>query len=120
MATPSITDSIERFRIETEFKLDQTIEVRRHNQAEERITWTRHKDLGYEFSAEVWLERALEKDQTRAVKRVRTSTNSAIDYRKELLAMVELSQVCPRWFVRKRALTRKVANIQFCQVLWLF
>jgi hypothetical protein len=94
MATPSITDIIERFRIETEFKLDQTIEVRRHNQAEERITWTRHKDLGYEFSAEVWQERALEKDQTRAVKRVRTSTNSAIDYRKELLTMVELSQVC--------------------------
>jgi hypothetical protein len=103
MATPSI----ERFRIKTEFKPDQTIEIRGHNQAEERIIWTRDKDLGYDFSAEVWLERALEKDQTRAVKRVRKSTNSAIDYKKELLAMAELSQVCPRWFVKKRSSREK-------------
>jgi hypothetical protein len=95
MATPSITDLIERFRIETEFQPGQTIEVRRQDHGEKRIIWTRHEDLGYEHSAEVWLEKDLNGDNMRAVKRVRKSTNSAIDYRKELSALTELSKVLP-------------------------
>lgn len=96
MAAPSITDLAEHFRIETEFQMGQTIEIRRRaGESVRRIIWTMDKELGYGGSGEVWLEKDVQGGTTRAVKRVRKRVTNVIDYRKELSAMTELSKVLP-------------------------
>jgi hypothetical protein len=89
------SDLIDNFKLDTEFHQDCTLEITSQRDRGRQMvravkTWTKSKDLGCGFFGEVWLEEN-KSGGTRAIKRV--VKNRDINYRKELLAMAELSKV---------------------------
>jgi hypothetical protein len=99
MASATVSDLIDHFKLETEFRQDCTIEITRifqHDYGQRMIKaekkWTKKQDLGYGTFGDVWLERS-DSGGTRAVKSVKKNRNTSVDYHKELLAMAKLSKV---------------------------
>jgi hypothetical protein len=99
MASASISDLVNHFKLETVFRQDCTLEITRTIQsgrgrraAKTEKKRTKQEHLGGGTFGEVWLE----KDQfgtTRAVKDIKKKRNTGVDYYKELLAMANLSKV---------------------------
>jgi len=97
MASTSVSDLVDHFRLDAQVQADCTLEIirmvhprgRRTIRSEKR--WIKQNELGYGTFGEVWLEKN-QKGETRAIKGVRKRKNTGIDYYKELLAMAKLSK----------------------------
>ncbi len=97
MPSDSISDLVDHFKLETEFRPDYTLEIVRtlHHDRGRRMVraekkWTKQRDLGHGSFGEVWLD---QQAATRAVKSVKKNRDTGVDYHKELLAMAKLSKV---------------------------
>jgi hypothetical protein len=77
-SSPRDQDWIERFRIETRFRGDDTIEIHRHGQSTEVNVWKREDErIGYEYSSpsNLWLEKCPENGKLRVVKVIMKGAN---------------------------------------------
>jgi serine/threonine protein kinase len=88
----SFMESMGRYKLNVSVQNGLTVEVRL--QDSQSITWFRQEKLGGGLSGVVWAERESTGGRTRAVKRLSTDTRPELDYRKELFAMVKVSEVC--------------------------
>jgi hypothetical protein len=102
MASATISDLIEHFKLETEFHQEHTVEIThalQHDRGRQRVKtetiWTRRENLGSGAFGTVWLEKN-QSGATRAVKKVSKTPfdRIGIDYHVELLALAKLSKVC--------------------------
>jgi len=98
MASASISDLVDHFKLESEFRQDCTLEItqtlsdkRASRMVRAERKWIKEKDLGSGAFGDVWLEKN-QHGGTRAVKCVQKN-GTGLDYYKELLAMAKLSKV---------------------------
>jgi hypothetical protein len=99
MASASISDLVDHFKLEAEFRHDCTVEITRslsrsrgRKMVKVERKWVKKNDLGRGTFGDVWLEKN-QLGGIRAVKGVKKNLNNGIDYHKELLAMAKLSKV---------------------------